>query len=91
MDDFEFENLILRAYGLSEEETDEKINEGFCMYQFLDNHMQGLEDIPEAIKDLIERLMPMIVGGESFLTKKKYKGFGTEKNGFTDMICKIEA
>ncbi|GAI92811.1 unnamed protein product [marine sediment metagenome] len=74
----DFEELLLYAYGNSEEKIEDKINNHFDIDELIYEKLIEGDDLTGAVQNLISKLMSMIIVGESPLTKKVYKGFGIE-------------
>jgi hypothetical protein len=90
METFELEELLLLAYGFSEEEADEKIDDGFDLDLFLTDKLQEKDGVLNFVHDLASRLMPFCFMGDSPLTGKHYQGFADIKGPVTRPIAKIE-
>lgn len=92
LDTTELEELILTAYGYSEDEKETMFNTGLDLEDFLHGKLMETHDggIESFLHDFISRLMPLCTVGQSPLTKNFFKGFGIEKNGVERMICRIE-
>lgn len=90
IEDFELDELILRAYGYSEEETEKMLNDYFDVDEFLTDKLDKKDGVLNFVHDLINRLMPFCFIGESHLTKKTFQGFGYAKDDGTIAIAQRE-
>ena len=66
----EFKELLLYAYGYSEKEVEEKINNHFDIDELIYEKLTKNDDLTGEIQNLISRLMLMIIARESPVTKK---------------------
>ncbi len=92
LNNLEFMELLPLAFGLSEEETEELLNDDYDPEEWLhnkltDNHHDSLADMAHA---LISGLMPMIFVGRSPLTNTLSKGFGVGESVRIRKICGVE-
>jgi hypothetical protein len=90
LEDWELEELLLLAYGYSEEEAEERLNNGFDVDEFLTEKLDEKDGVMNFVHDLVSRLMPFCFLGESPLTKEFYQGFAEFKDGITRAIAQIE-
>ena len=71
------------AYGIKESDDD-------CYHERIEEKLAEKDIGLESAVDLIERLMPMIFIGKSFLTDEKYKGFAKVQMSKDGMVNHVE-
>jgi hypothetical protein len=84
---YELDELVLRAYGYSGEEIDEKLADYFDADYFLTDKLEKMDGVLNFVHDLVSRLMPFCFSAQSALTKKLMCGFGVTKEGIITAIA----
>ena len=86
LDNYEVYILGLTILGENTED-EEKIDEDYFYDAFVN---AGIEIDFDSFKEIVCRLFPLIDVAKSPLTKKIYKGFSKDKEGFKEWLIKEE-